>query len=399
MPAKVLPADEFDRTLKVYLALREGDRTRSALVSELGTAFAATYRCLSRLRKVGLVASSVPNREGHETIWAMATRPDTEDAATFDLLKHFKREESAERPEPGESTRFERGPAKSRAPKAKPPTERADRLKPGDVIADPSRTRGRAIVRRASVAPAPGTLTLEYQPVHRDGAPVGLEKFTTLAEGARVRLFETAGSSTVPETNDAAKPQKEKGSNMTKVTRKGAGKAKAGSKGKGKTAAKAKPAAAKASNRRTAEDVAKLVPTFLKHLNGGGSMQELKKEHGFSDDGPIRAALYRAGYHKVTGEGYVKHGVEAGSVDASKAAGKKQVVKLRTEGAGWYVLSHMTGLTESEVKAIVADAGGPTGRVYREPAPKAKAAPKAKSAGSKGKGKTVSRKATAADPS
>lgn len=185
-----------------------------------------------------------------------------------------------------------------------------------------------------------------------------------------------------PET-PGTDPEKE--SVMAKVTTKA-----------GKKKPAAKPAAANDTTRRTKEDVDALVPTFVEHLSNGGKMKELKAEHGFSDDGPIRAALYRNGYDSKGEE----HGEEAKSITATNKAGKAKVAKLRAdEAAPWYRLAYLTGLTESEVKAIVAEVGGEvSGRVYKEAEakPAASKKPAAKAAGKKS-GKAA--KAKAADPS
>lgn len=173
---------------------------------------------------------------------------------------------------------------------------------------------------------------------------------------------------------------------MPKVTRKASAKTAAKPAAKAANAVKEAPA----KTRRSQEDVDALVPEFLEQIREGATLRALKQEFGFSDDGPIRAALYRAGFDRKGEE----HGEEAESIDAKKAAGKKQVVKLReSEGAAWYRLAFLTGLSEPEVKAIVADAGGPTGRVYREPAPKPEPKPRA------AKGTKAKAKAVAADPS
>jgi hypothetical protein len=147
---------------------------------------------------------------------------------------------------------------------------------------------------------------------------------------------------------------------MTKVTRKAATKAKTGGT-KTATKAKAAPKESEGKTRRTQADVDALVPDFLKRIKDGATLRALKAEFGFSDDGPIRAALYRAGYDRK-GEA---HGEDEGSIDASKAAGKKQLVALRAnEGAAWYRLAYLAGITEAEAKTIVTDAGGEVGRVY-----------------------------------
>jgi hypothetical protein len=170
-------------------------------------------------------------------------------------------------------------------------------------------------------------------------------------------------------------------------------KTKGSSKKGSKSTAKASTAKASSNGkpRRTAEDVDKLVPAFRKHLKAGGKMKELKAEHGFSDDGPIRAALYRAGFDSKGEE----HGVEEGDLGGLTAAKlKAALVKERENGEPWYALAYRAGLTEPEVKKIVSEAGGPTGRVYREPAPKATKS-SGKSSGKKGKGQS----AKAKDPS
>lgn len=177
---------------------------------------------------------------------------------------------------------------------------------------------------------------------------------------------------------------------MPTVTRKATKKS-----GGKKAAAAAKPAASKAaSNRRTQEDVDGLVPEFLKAIKSGATLRQLKADFGFSDDGPIRAALYRAGYDRKGEE----HGEERGSIDASKAAGKKELVALReNEGAAWYRLAYLADISEPEAKKIVAEGGGSVGRVYIKTEKPAKAEKSAK----KSTAKTAKAKAKSAksDPS
>lgn len=264
----------------------------------------------------------------------------------------------------------------------------------GDVIAHPYQKGKLARITfwQISARATAGLVRIEYLTLRKDGSVVGdpsLEQtvgFTTLRPSERVRLISSALPTTVPTPTNERGDEPQKGSNMaTKVKRSTASK-------KGAKVKKAQPAAAQAKSnggtRRTAAEVRKLVPQFVKHLKSGGTMRELKAEHGFSDDGPIRSALYHEGFDSK-GQ---PHGEEADSIDAGKAAGRKQLVALRNEGAGWYRLAYLSGLSESEVKGIIADAGGETGRVYKAPAPKASKAGKA------AKGKTT-RKATAADPS
>ena len=227
-----------------------------------------------------------------------------------------------------------------------------------------------------------------------------------LFPGAPGQLIPSDGPATV-QGSDSPTDQKE--ATVATVVRKGKG-AKGATKA---TAAKATPAAAeqpKANGRaarRSAEELEALVPEFVEHLSGGGKMRELKLKHGFSDDGPIRRALYFAGYDSKGAE----HGDEADSIDATKAAGKKQLVKLRNEqGAAWYQLAYLSGLGEAEVKRIVTEAGGAEGRVYvaSEKPAKATKATKAEDVEAseaaatearKGTGKRVTRRATKANPS
>lgn len=165
-----------------------------------------------------------------------------------------------------------------------------------------------------------------------------------------------------------------------------------GSKAKGGTATKAKPApkAASTKARRSQEDLDGMVPDFLERIKEGATLRALKQEFGFSDDGPIRAALYRAGYDRKGEE----HGEEAESI-GTNAAGKKQLVKLRSEGAAWYRLAFLTGLSEPEVKKLVTEAGGSSTRVYKPAAEK----PKADKAKAGSKTKTKAKAKAKADPS
>jgi hypothetical protein len=186
---------------------------------------------------------------------------------------------------------------------------------------------------------------------------------------------------------------------MTKVTRKAATKAKTGgtkTATKGAAKAKAAPKESEGKARRTQADVDALVPEFLSRIEDGATLRALKAEFGFSDDGPIRAALYRAGYDRK-GEA---HGEDAGSIDASKAAGKKQLVALRAnEGAAWYRLAYLAGITEAEAKTIVSEAGGETGRVYVKTEKPAKAEKAGKTNGGTAAKKSGGKKVKRADPS
>lgn len=207
-----------------------------------------------------------------------------------------------------------------------------------------------------------GLIAITYRRVRRDGSIVTSgEPITTSmprAESVRVRNHISG---------DLIGSQRERNT-MAKTVTRTAGKSKSG---KGKVASKE----ATTRTRRTAEEVDALVDDFVKHLQDGGTMKELKAEYGFSDDGPIRAALYRNGYDSKGNE----HEDEE-DIDASKAAGKKALLKLRQEGAAWFVLAFRAGITEAEAKKIIEEQGGPTGRVYPPKAEKPAKAGKAKKA-------------------
>jgi hypothetical protein len=133
-------------------------------------------------------------------------------------------------------------------------------------------------------------------------------------------------------------------------------------KPRGTAAAKAaaeKPAETKASNgktRRSQEDIDKLVPQFVKHMKGGGKMRELKEQFGFSDDGPIRQAMARAGYDSKGGD------LTLPAVPNTP----KGVAKARADGHAWYIIGLALGKSEADVKAMAEKAGANTaGRAPR----------------------------------
>lgn len=136
-----------------------------------------------------------------------------------------------------------------------------------------------------------------------------------------------------------------------KVTLKKTAAAKTGAKA---TATKAKTNGGERT-RRTADDVDKLVPQFVKHLKGGGTMRDLKTEHGFSDDGPIRQALARAGKDS-----------KGNSLELPKVANTgKSVAAARKAGHAWYIIALALGKTETEVKDMAEKAGADiVGRVH-----------------------------------
>jgi hypothetical protein len=239
-------------------------------------------------------------------------------------------------------------------------------------------------------------------------APEPVARWLGNLEPGSTGLLEKADPSDDSDTNqDPQTPIYQREANMAKtVVRRGSKPA-----ATNKPAAKAKPAAAKpkpaaeqaTTTRKANVDYAAKVPMMVEHLNGGGTMNQLKAKLGVSTGGAIREALFRAGYNSK-GQ---PHGEEAGSIDATKAAGKKQLAKLRADGAPWYRLEFLSGLGETAVKEIVEAAGAPTGRVYTQSEKPAKPAatngdgatakPAAKPRA--GSGKKVTRRATAANPS
>jgi hypothetical protein len=222
-------------------------------------------------------------------------------------------------------------------------------------------------------------------------------------------------ATTTQTTGGSTATNNQREANMASSTKKAAAKRTVVRRGSASktTAAKsaAKPAAAKetTSNRRTQADIDAMVPQFRERIAGGATMRAVKQEFGFTDDGPIRAALYRAGFDSKGNE----HGETAGSVNPKNKTGITKLVALRNnEGAGWYRLAFLSGLGESEVKTLVTENGGAAGRVYIASEKPAKSVAKTDAGGEggdapaakkgsarKASGKKVTRRATKADPS
>jgi hypothetical protein len=174
----------------------------------------------------------------------------------------------------------------------------------------------------------------------------------SLAEPVNNRTTREATMATVVRRNTAAKP-------------------KAKAKAKPKPAASTETTEATTTPRKANVDYAGRVQEFVDHLQAGKTMRELKQILGVSADTGIREAMYRAGYDSKGNE----HGVEEGDKSGlSPAKLRDFLVKERSEGAAWYVLSYRSGKPESEVKAIVSEAGGTTQRVYTRTEKEAKAA-------------------------
>ena len=149
------------------------------------------------------------------------------------------------------------------------------------------------------------------------------------------------------------------------------------------------------SSRRSRDEVRALVPQFVKALQGGSTMKEVKQQFGFSGGQVIREALAAEGYDSKGNK------LSLESITDKGAKLTKRLVAERQAGVPWYILSTRTGKPESELRALVEEAGGPaSGRVYNRKEKAAKAAT-AKKGGAKKSGGAKKRRATRSteDPS
>lgn len=138
---------------------------------------------------------------------------------------------------------------------------------------------------------------------------------------------------------------------------------------KGATATKPKAAtAAKPAARKPNASTAKIkaeVQQIAKRLKGGGKMKAEKERYGISADTAIIHALYHAGFDS---KGNPLPAERQEPIKATGAALGKRLVKERQAGVPLYELAARTGKSEAELKKLIADAGGPTKRVYRKEA-------------------------------
>jgi hypothetical protein len=249
-----------------------------------------------------------------------------------------------------------------------------------------------------AAAPSPiGRWSGDLEP----GSPGAVETLDP-SDGSATSTSSTKGAESATNQREAtmATATKKSAAKRTVVRRSGAKSTAA------KSNAAAKPAATKeTSNRRSQADIDTMVPQFLEAVKSGSTMRAIKQQFGFSDDGPIRAALYRAGYDSKGAE----HGEQEGSVNSKNKTGVQKLVKLRNEeGAAWYRLAYLSGLGEAEVKKLVAENGGSVTRVRVASEKPAKSVAKEtgdgetaakKTSARKSSGKKVTRRATKADPS
>ena len=242
---------------------------------------------------------------------------------------------------------------------------------------------GQKLVKVTALSRNHGVVAVDFRPVLKDGRLSAAEGWTTFQLTEKVNIInpeEPTGDSNSREGNTMPTVVKRSGAKKTTNAKKST----------------PKPAAAATTGRkprRSAEEVDALVPAFVEHLTSGGTMRALKAEHGFSDDGPIRAALLRNGFDSKGNE------TEIAAIKSTGAALTKRLLAERNKGTAWYQLALATGKPEAELRKLVADAGGETGRIYIKGKKAAKPASTAKPAAKKTTAKkTVARKGSK-DPS
>ncbi len=118
----------------------------------------------------------------------------------------------------------------------------------------------------------------------------------------------------------------------------------------------------KVSNPRTGamERLRKDVHKIAKDLQGGTKMKDVRAEYGFGSGGAIRAELAKNGYDSKGGT------ITLPTLPTGAKSLAKALVREREAGVPWYTLEIASGKTEAELREIVEEQGGPTGRVYRQ---------------------------------
>lgn len=135
------------------------------------------------------------------------------------------------------------------------------------------------------------------------------------------------------------------------------------SNGRGTTATKAadKPKGERKPNAKVTKINAE-VEKIAKALQGGKKMKEMKAQYDVSDDGPIRVALYNAGYDS---KGATLPASRTANITGTGQALAKKLIKERENGTPWYELAARTGQAEGALRTLVTDNGGETKRQYR----------------------------------
>jgi hypothetical protein len=103
--------------------------------------------------------------------------------------------------------------------------------------------------------------------------------------------------------------------------------------------------------KRTEAEWDALVPSMVKRLNSGETMQDLRAELGRSKF--IRDAFRRAGIQPVG----AKRGLDKLNPKARKSTKVKFIIAQRERGEGWDGLEIKTGLTRTDLKRILTEAG------------------------------------------
>jgi hypothetical protein len=212
--------------------------------------------------------------------------------------------------------------------------------------------------------------SLKYRKIcgqsHRDrhdAMPVGRDVEITCKRC--IAKLKTIPSQQSPAPVGAGNPTPKKEAEMAKVKTR---------KSSTKPAAKAE---TNGSTRRTREEIDALVPEFVAHLQGGGTMQDLKAEFGFSSGQPVRQALARNGYDSKG------NALESDAINETGAKLKKVLIRERKAGESWYRLAIRVNaerdedeqVTESALREMVGDLDQP--RYYRSGGEAEEAAPAA----------------------
>lgn len=115
------------------------------------------------------------------------------------------------------------------------------------------------------------------------------------------------------------------------------------------------------SSRKTAEDLAALVPDIVKMRKGKKSWDEIQTKHGVNAI-VARKALAAAGF---TSAGESK---EVEKITGSGKTLATRIAKERRAGSAFYALAIATGKSETELKNLLAEHGfedEASGRIYK----------------------------------
>ncbi len=122
----------------------------------------------------------------------------------------------------------------------------------------------------------------------------------------------------------------------------------------------------RSSSKSSSTEVSKMdrmrsdIHKIAKDLQGGTKMKDVRAEYGFGSGGAIRAELAKNGYDSKGGT------ITLPTLPTGAKSLAKALVREREAGVPWYTLEIASGKTEAELREIVEEQGGPTGRVYRQ---------------------------------